>query len=279
MWSIGWVGLISGGMHKFASIGRIFFAIALIGLGIEHFVFEEFITGRAPKWPEGLLPGRVIWAYVSGGAVIVMGIAILTGKNARLAGILAGTLIFIWAFLRHIPVVAGDSFLAPTWTVAGKALAMFGGAFAIAGTLPKEEHSGNTLLRKFMSLTREFIVLGQVYLGTFMVITGVQHFMYTGFVASLIPGWFPGNPVFWTYFGGVALIAGGAGLFIPQTARLAALLSGLMVFSWFWIIHIPRTLTSVSDGIAVFEALAVSGIAFAIAGYLYKHRGEVSAGS
>jgi hypothetical protein len=112
-----------------------------------------------------------------------------------------------------------------------------------------------------------------------MVITGVQHFMYTGFVASLIPGWFPGNPVFWTYFGGVALIAGGAGLFIPQTARLAALLSGLMVFSWFWIIHIPRTLTSVSDGIAVFEALAVSGIAFAIAGYLYKHRGEVSAGS
>jgi uncharacterized membrane protein YphA (DoxX/SURF4 family) len=92
--------------------------------------------------------------------------------------------------------------------------------------------------------------------------------MFTAFVASLIPGWFPGNAVFWTYFAGVALIAGGIGLFIPLTARLAALLSGLMVFSWFWIVHIPRTLLSVSDGIAVFEALAVSGIAFVIAGYV-----------
>jgi hypothetical protein len=41
-----------------------------------------------------------------------------------------------------------------------------------------------------------------------------------------------------------------------------------MVFSWFWIVHIPRTLFSVSDGIAVFEALAVSGLAFVLAGYV-----------
>ena len=68
----------------------------------------------------------------------------------------------------------------------------------------------------------------------------------------------------------MALIAGGIGLFISRTARLAALLSGLMVFSWFWIVHIPRTFLTVSDGIAVFEALAFSGIAFVIAGFLYK---------
>lgn len=37
-------------------------------------------------------------------------------------------------------------------------------------------------------------------------------------------------------------------------------MAGLMVFSWFWIVHVPRTFVSVSDGIAVFEALAVSGI-------------------
>jgi hypothetical protein len=43
----------------------------------------------------------------------------------------------------------------------------------------------------------------------------------------------------------VALLAGGIGLFIPQTARLAALLAGAMVFSWFWIVHLPRTFTSV----------------------------------
>ena len=33
-------------------IGRLFFAAGLIALGVEHFVFREFITGRAPRWPE-----------------------------------------------------------------------------------------------------------------------------------------------------------------------------------------------------------------------------------
>jgi uncharacterized membrane protein len=261
-------------MHNLELIGRIFFAIALIGLGIEHFIFEEFITGRAPEWPRGLFPGALVWAYVSGVAIIIMGLAILIGKKARIAAILVGILIFIWAFLRHIPVVAGDSFLAGTWTSAGKALTFFGGAFAVAGTLPKEESSLNPSIMKFMNLSREFIILGRICLGIFMLIGGIQHFIYVAFVASLIPGWFPGRAVFWTYFGGVALIAGGLGLFIPQTAHLAALLSGVMIFLWFWIIHIPRAFTSVSDGIAVFEALAVSGIAFVIAGYLYKHRSE-----
>jgi len=92
--------------------------------------------------------------------------------------------------------------------------------------------------------------------------------MHTEFVASPIPTWFPGDAVFWTYFAGVALMSGGIGILIPQTARLAALLAGLMVFSWFWIVHIPRTFVGVSDSIAVFEALAVSGIAFVLAGYL-----------
>jgi uncharacterized membrane protein len=251
-------------MYNLALIGRIFFAIALIGLGIEHFVFHEFITGRAPK------SGNLVWAYISGIAIIVAGIVILTGKKARLAAIFAGILIFIWAFLRHVPVIAADSLFAPSWTASGKALTLFGGAFAVAGTLPKVGKEHGALLLKSVNLTWEFVLLGRLCLGIFLVITGIQHFVYTPFVASLIPGWFPGNAVFWTYFGGIALIAGGVGLFLPQTARLAALLSGLMVFSWFWIIHIPRTLSSVSDGIAVFEALAVSGIAFTIAGFLYE---------
>lgn len=260
-------------MEKFTLTGRIFFAIALIGLGIEHFIFQDFITGRAPGWPESM-PGGLVWAYLTGIAFIGISIAILSGKKARSAAILAGALIFVWALLRHIPVIAADSFLSGAWTSAGKALTFFGGVLAIAATFPKEEAKINSSFLKFMNLGSEFILLGRICLGMFLVITGIQHFMFTEFVASLIPGWFPGDAVFWTYFGGVALIAGGVGLFIPQTARLAALLSGLMVFSWFWIVHIPRTFTSVSDGIAVFEALAVSGIAFVLAGALSRPGAE-----
>lgn len=257
-------------MKKLLLTGRYFFAIAFIGLGVEHFIFQDFITGRAPAWPEPV-PGKQVWAYLTGIGFIGVSLAILSGKKARVASIVAGTLIFLWAFLRHIPVVAADSFLSGAWTAAGKALTFTGGFLAIAATFPKEEGARKQRpLLKFMNLENEFIILGRLCLAVFLILTGVQHFIFTEFVASLIPEWFPGNAVFWTYFAGVALIAGGAGLLVPPTARLAALLSGLMVFSWFWIVHIPRTLFSTSDGIAVFEALAVSGIAFVLAGYLRR---------
>lgn len=52
-------------MGKLVFTGRIFFALALIGLGIEHFIFQDFITGRAPAWPEAV-PGKLVWAYLTG---------------------------------------------------------------------------------------------------------------------------------------------------------------------------------------------------------------------
>jgi uncharacterized membrane protein YphA (DoxX/SURF4 family) len=162
-------------------------------------------------------------------------------------------------------VLAGDAFLSGEWTRAGKALTFVGGFLAIGATFPKIR---GARLSRFVNYERGFIVAGRICLGIFLVLTGIQHFMYTEFVASLIPSWFPGDAVVWTYFAGVCLISGGVGLFIPSTAPIAALLSGVMVFSWFWIVHLPRTFVGVSDSIAIFEALAVSGIAFVLAGYL-----------
>jgi uncharacterized membrane protein len=253
-------------MDKLMPVGRTFFAVALIGLGIEHFVFKDFVTGRAPPWPEAM-PGGLLWTYLTGVAFVILGAAILSGRHVRVAGILTALLIST-ALLRHIPVVVADSFLSSAWTRAGKALTLTGGALAVAATVQKLDVGRDVRLRKSASLDHQFVLAARICLGLFLIITGIQHFMYTEFVASLIPSWFPGDAVVWTYFAGVALIAGGIGLFVPRTARLAALLSGSMVFSWFWIVHIPRTVVSVSDGIAVFEALAVSGIGFVLAGYL-----------
>jgi hypothetical protein len=80
--------------------------------------------------------------------------------------------------------------------------------------------------------------------------------------------------VFWAQFAGVCLIAGGLGMWIPHTAGLAALLAGCMVFSWVFLVHIPRlgVAGGRSDEIAVFEALAFSGLAFVIAGSLRAAR-------
>jgi uncharacterized membrane protein len=254
-------------MERLISVGRVFFAVALVGLGAEHFIYQDFIVGRSPQWPEAL-PGKLIWAYATGTIFILIGLAVILDKKARPALLAASALILVWAFFRHIPVVISGPLLGGEWTGAGKALTFFGGTLAIASTFTKENIP--TVLNE---QDHWFLVAGRLSLGTFMTISGIQHFMYLPFVASLIPSWFPGNPIFWSKLGGVALIAGGIGLFIPRTAQFAAALSGLMIFLWFWIIHVPRVTVSVSDNIAVFEALAVAGIALVLAGALNK-KGE-----
>jgi len=99
-------------------------------------------------------------------------------------------------------------------------------------------------------------------------ICGVQHFMYAGFVDTLVPAWIPPGQRFWTCFAGVALIAGGAGLFVPKTVRLAAILSGVMIFLWVLLLYIPLAvgMKSAFELGGVFEALAISGVAFLVAG-------------
>jgi hypothetical protein len=81
--------------------------------------------------------------------------------------------------------------------------------------------------------------------------------------------------MFWTYFAGVALVLGGLGMIIPFASKInrpATALSGSMIFLWVFMLHLPRAITAGdaasqrNEWTAVFEALAISGIAFVIAG-------------
>src|SRR5262249_23444285 len=107
------------------------------------------------------------------------------------------------------------------------------------------------------------IRLGPYFLGGFFAYCGILHFFYVKPVADLVPAWIPAH-VFWAYFSGVALVAGGVGMIVRPTASLAAELSALMIFSGVILLHIPRAVANVRDSnetTAVFEALAVAGAA------------------
>jgi uncharacterized membrane protein len=108
-------------------------------------------------------------------------------------------------------------------------------------------------------------VVGRCSLGAFLVLAGVQHFLFAQFVVTLVPTWIPGA-MFWTYFAAVALIAGGVGIIFPPTSRLAAALVGAMIFIWLLVLHIPRgvSMHNQNEWTAAIEALAFSGIAFAL---------------
>jgi uncharacterized membrane protein YphA (DoxX/SURF4 family) len=113
-----------------------------------------------------------------------------------------------------------------------------------------------------------------------VAVFGYTHFLYPEFVATLVPAWIPGH-LFWTYFAGVALIAAGVGMIVGVKARLAALMLGLMIFSWFIVLHIPRAIADPRSGLgnevsSVFEALAFSGIAFMLASLPGSNRFAIS---
>lgn len=255
-------------MQKLVVFGRVLFAFGLIGLGGTHFAFQRFSAGRAPGAPEWF-PGEVVWVYLAGVLFIAVGMALLTLRWARPALAIAAGVVFIWAFLRHLPVIASSPFLSERWTDASKSVRFLGGCLVVAAALPKVSVKISTLA-KLLNNSTIFLAVGRTLLGLTLIMNGVQHFRFTEFVAGLIPGWFPGDAVVWTYLAGVALIAGGAGLIFPWTARLAALFSGSMVFSWFWIVHIPIATRSVSSGIALFEVLVTSGALLLTAGFLYS---------
>jgi uncharacterized membrane protein YphA (DoxX/SURF4 family) len=111
-----------------------------------------------------------------------------------------------------------------------------------------------------------------------MILGGFSHFKYTEFILNgFIPDFIPFHK-FWTYFCAVALIAGGIGIIIPATRKLAALLSGIMVMGWFLLLHIPRYLANTNDPgekMGVFESFAIAGILFVIAGLSSKDRKEI----
>jgi len=135
--------------ERLVVVGRTFFAVALTGLAVEHFIFRDFVVGRAPAWPKGF-PGGVFWAYLSGIAFIAIAAAIVLRKRARAASIIAAVLIGSWALLRNVPVVIGDSFLSGAWTRGGKALVFTAGALAIAATFPTIETTRNTTVAKVL---------------------------------------------------------------------------------------------------------------------------------
>jgi uncharacterized membrane protein len=237
-------------------LGRQMFAVAFIGFGLLQFLYGDFVPGRAPAWPPQLA-GGLIWAYATGACFVAAGVAILIGRYTRIAALAITALVFAWALTRNVPPALADPNFGGAWTRLGKAVALTGGGLAIVSGLRDQRHAAT------------FAIVGRLALGSFLIASGVQHFLFTDAVITLIPAWIPAARV-WAYIAGVALIAGGAGLMVPQTTRMAGVSVGLMLFTWVCILHIPRALAAApanqrNEWTAVFEALGCAGIALALA--------------
>ena len=96
-----------------------------------------------------------------------------------------------------------------------------------------------------MSIPIKFV--GRMFVALSLVVFGIQHFIYGGFVATLVPAFMPGR-LFWAYFVGVAFIAAAMGILTNLLARPAATMLGVMFFLFVVLLHIPRVIGSSKSG-------------------------------
>jgi uncharacterized membrane protein len=260
-------------MNKSVKIVQYLFAIALIGFGSLHLITGDFVSGRAIPLPH-TNSLYIYWAYVTGVLFIITGLAILIGRQIKLLLIADGIVVFAWAFLRsfaalinHHPIYDG------LLTNTGKGLALTGSLMIVASSMLVRHVKDTNRFWTYDYLDNKLTKIGLYFIGIFLIICGIQHFIFTVFCASLVPAWIPGH-MFWTYFAGVALISGGIGIMLKPTRPLAAALSGIMILLWTVMLHIERVAASnfhdYNEITSFFETIAFGSALLVLPCQVYK---------
>lgn len=92
-------------------IALILYGLGLVPFGAAHFLYVPQTTVLIPHW----LPWPDAWAYFTGGAFIVAGLAVVLRRFARLAVILSSLQIALFTLIIWVPVVFREGATPGQW--------------------------------------------------------------------------------------------------------------------------------------------------------------------
>ena len=118
-------------------IARFLFALALIPVGLSHFVYAPQTIGFVPQW----IPFRAFWAYLGGAGHIAAGLGVLFGVVPRLAALLEAAMIGVFTALVWVPLVIKTPTSQLNWTGFLVSWTIAAAAWVVAGSLASTQPS------------------------------------------------------------------------------------------------------------------------------------------
>lgn len=249
---------------KFKLFGRIFYGVAVAGVGILHLLsgtFRRFVSPLQPADSFGFI------IYIFGIYFVISGLLITFGKKLRITSIILAYVFMLLLLFSHFPWVfihIPDGLELGFFTNTLKLSAFAGGALLIALGSRAENMQGN-----FMEGMARLAPFGKYFFCIMLFIFGIDHFVYRDFVSGLVPKWIP-LPLFWTYLTGIALLGAAVSIMINFKVKLVAQLLAIMLFIWLLTIHLVLAIrfpnwNGGENITGCFQCLAFTGIALIIA--------------
>jgi uncharacterized membrane protein YphA (DoxX/SURF4 family) len=249
-------------LSQLTLLARTLLAGSVATIGLIHAVAGEAVTRLFPVWPASLI-GRPFWAHAAGALVFVFGLMLVFGKQRRLAAAAIASIMILAVLSLHLPRSLRSDGFGDEWLNLFKWLAMAGGVLLLRdGPLLRQDS------RSSLNGSDRVNLWIRGSLAAFLIGAAVLHVRFASPIAQyFIPAWIPWR-LFWTYFTAAALAAGGIGLLVPLTRRLAGRLTSLMIFLWCPLIHVPRVIAepkNAGEWSGVFESLGFAAIAWLLA--------------
>lgn len=262
-------------MKELIKIGRLFYGIGIIALGIHQIIIQKFrseILSPFPAWAHQ----NIIFPILIGIVLIVAGIIIsdllkIKFIDTKKVCLYLGFCFLVAFLLSHLPYIfifntnkdAGTQI----WIAALEELCYSGGAFVMAGSFSQIRYNKDD--HKLLSLLEKLIPFGRIFYALLILLFGVSHFLFTEFLSSMVPKWLP-FPMFWTYFFGVALIISAISIIFKLWIKIISLLLAFTLLLFFVFFHIPDAISNPTMGggneiVRALIALLFCGTALVIA--------------
>jgi uncharacterized membrane protein len=258
-------------MKNFIRPARILFGLPWIIVGIQHYMYADFVNTLVPAY----MPFRLFWVYFTGTAMIAAGISFVIGVKVRWAATLLGIMLTLFILQLHTVTLAASGHSSLNWTRTLQDLTIAGAAFALAGIRDPAVPAARS---RFIVTGTTDLMTAARYLYAFpLIFLGGQHFMQESFVTGKIPAWLPFTTL-WDYSMGGLIILAAVCILLNKSALLAAITLGAVLLLFALLLHLPLLVSNVRNPqewtTAMLDLLIAAG-AFIIADGLSLLRSQV----